>query len=201
MTDGGEQWISASVARGMGPSGTNFIDSIIDRAKVGLVKTRARLLVWNRNGEEEKQSNCDIPEDFWRYGAVSENWDQGDFEVFWNRSETSWMAGPDATDSYAYGVSFAKADIEGMLPTGNAAVIRQQGYISKRGRWPVVDWEAVMIELARALFVGDLQPKGQADIERAIADYLMDGDKMPSESTIREHARPLWRAIAGEAEK
>ena len=70
-----------------------------------------------------------------------------------------------------------------------------QSQISKGGRLPVADWEAAMVEMARALYSGDLKPKTQADIERAIADYLSKKEKNASESTIREHARPLWQAI------
>jgi hypothetical protein len=55
-----------------------------------------------------------------------------------------------------------------------------------------------MIELARQLYVGELKPKRQSDIETAIADYLSGRNINLSESTIREHARPLWQAIDSE---
>lgn len=73
--------------------------------------------------------------------------------------------------------------------------------LSKGGRPPIADWEAAMVEVARALYLGDLKPNTQADIEKAIAEYLSGKGKDPSESTIREHARPLWNGIKDEAEK
>ncbi len=198
MNESEEQWISASAARAMGPPGTDFPRAIIERLKVGLVKSIARLLIWNQGGQESEFRECEIPQDFWRNGTSDENWDQGDFGVFWNTTATSWMAGPDATDSSAYGVSFARMDIEAMLPEPHAVSILRTGHGVKRGRSPVADWEAVMIEIARALYCGDLQPRTQADVEKAIAEHLSHSGIAPSESTIREHARPLWRAIQSE---
>ncbi len=56
-----------------------------------------------------------------------------------------------------------------------------------------------MIEMARQWYIGDLQPKTLADVERAIATYLLAKGISLSDSTVRDHARPLWRVIQSEA--
>jgi hypothetical protein len=126
------------------------------------------------------------------------DWESGDFaaQIRQNGSEQEWRA---------FGVAFDRSQIVAMAPPKAAATASQQTAIAKdrsKGGRPVgTDWEAVMIELARQLYEGELKPKVQADIERAIADYLLAGDLTMSESTIREHARPLWKAIATEGGK
>jgi hypothetical protein len=46
--------------------------------------------------------------------------------------------------------------------------------------------------------VGDLKPKTQADIERAMLQWISDHDKSAGETTIRDRASRLWRAIKDE---
>lgn len=152
MSEGREEWISAVAARAMGPSGTNFSHTIIERAKVGLVNARTKLLVWNRQGQQTEQSDCDLPKEFWRHGVEAENWDQGDFGVLWNRSEHSWMAGSAGwePDSYAYGVTFARADIEAMLPAAPISVslpVANMGRPKGSGGFAVPD--AILVEKMR----------------------------------------------------
>ena len=57
-----ENWITASAARVSGAGDSKFIDAIIERMKVGLIKTWARKLVWDRNGEIIRLSDCEVPE-------------------------------------------------------------------------------------------------------------------------------------------
>jgi hypothetical protein len=52
-------------------------------------------------------------------------------------------------------------------------------------------WAAI----AANLFNGDLKPNTQADIERAIADWIAANGFDATASTIRERARMLWRLI------
>lgn len=205
MSEGAEEWISASAARAIGPAGTDFAHTIIEHAKVGLVKARATLLVWDREGQETKQRDCEIPQDFWRYGVETENWDQGDFGVLWNRSSTSWMAGPGGTDSFAYGVTFLRVGIEAMVPLSASAnasrpsapsEIAASASVAKNpGGRPPYDWEAVMIELAAQLYEGAWKPDTQAIIENAIKVYLSGKGLDIGDSTAKDHARPLYHRL------
>jgi hypothetical protein len=203
VSEAGEEWISASTAKSMGPRGTNFTEAILQRAGVGLVRAKAFLLVWDELTEGAKLNNCEIPKNFWKREVVTEDWDRGDFGIIEEVSPTSWMAGSIAADSHAYGVSFARADIEAMVSASTesehsapsdvaspAPVPRNQG-----GR-PPKDWEAVMIELAGQLYDGDLKPDTQANIEDAIKNYFSSNDMTIGDSTARDHARPLYQRLA-----
>lgn len=202
MSGGNEEWISASAARALGPAGTNFADAIIERAKVGLVKARAALLVWDK---QEPQRDCEIPQDFWRHGVCEEKWDQGDFSVFWNRSSSSWMAGPGAADSFAYGVTFARSDIEAMVPSPTPATdiessassnVAAPAPVAKNlGGRPPYDWEAAMIELAGQVYEGALMPDKQVNIENAIKDHFSAKGLDIGDSTAKDHARRLYQRL------
>lgn len=208
MSESEEEWVSASAARAMGPSGTNFTEAILERARVGLVKARAALLVWDRQGlSAEPERDCAIPMDFWRAGVATENWDQGDFGVFGAPEPTSWMADSSAVQSYAYGVMFARADIQAMMPpltesvhsaprdaTSLVAVAKNPG-----GR-PPKDWEAAMIEMAGQLYDGDLKPDTQTSIEIAIKNYFSSKGIEIGDTTAKDHARPLFKRLTRKGE-
>jgi hypothetical protein len=56
-------------------------------------------------------------------------------------------------------------------------------------------WEALLVEIARQLYSGDLQPKRQADIEGAMQDWLTDKGHKWGETQVRQRAKSLWEAI------
>lgn len=147
--------------------------------------------------------HCLVPDEFWGGQAMVPDWESGVFtaKVQKNGYEEEWKA---------IGVTFKRSQIEAMAPSSvltsdsqqsaSTGVASPASVTKNLGGRPPYDWEAVMIEMARQLYVGDLYPKTQADIERAIAAYKPDEDSK-SESTIREHARRLWKAIRSEAGK
>ena len=52
-------------------------------------------------------------------------------------------------------------------------------------------WAAIAVDL----YLGDLKPKTQADIEAAMHNWLSAREIGASESTVRSRARQLWQAI------
>lgn len=64
------------------------------------------------------------------------------------------------------------------------------------GRPRAAFWDDLWAAIAVALYVGELIPKTQADIERAIADWLDANGHSAAESTIRARARRLWDGIS-----
>ena len=66
----------------------------------------------------------------------------------------------------------------------------------KGGRRPAEFWDDMWAHIATALFVGDLQPKSQADIERAMLEWIEANDYSAVESTVRARARRLWDRLA-----
>ncbi|MGL5839773.1 MAG: hypothetical protein ACRCY3_14875 [Sphingorhabdus sp.] len=196
-----KEWIGASqtwalVWPGKKPMGGP--NPIINRAASGVVEAKASLLIKLTLAGEVKERDCLIPQVFWRGQAMIPNWDHGDFSarVQQKGQEEDWKA---------FGVTFERSGIEAMLQPTVSTIASTQlvatGGSSKCGRRPDDDWEAVMIELARQLYAGDLQPKKLADVETAIAHYLAAKGVTKSESTIREHARPFWTMYEREAGK
>lgn len=64
-----------------------------------------------------------------------------------------------------------------------------------RGRLPASWWDDLWVELCRQLYAGDLKPDSQAVIERAMHDWLAARGMEAGETTIRERARRLYRAL------
>ncbi|HEU0099029.1 MAG TPA: hypothetical protein VFQ67_09665 [Allosphingosinicella sp.] len=79
--------------------------AIADRARDGLVRTRAERFVKHR----QVLDDVELPKDFWWAGAnaaLKQNWATGDFSTWINRT----------LDWKAYGVRFHRRDIAKMLP-------------------------------------------------------------------------------------
>ena len=65
----------------------------------------------------------------------------------------------------------------------------------KGGRPAAAWWDDLWIEIARQLYVGDLHPKKQADIESAMVAWVSRFGRDVAVSTIRIRARKLWIAL------
>lgn len=66
----------------------------------------------------------------------------------------------------------------------------------KGGRPPAEFWDDMWAEIAVSLYNGDLDPKTQADVERAMATWIDANGHSAADSTIRGRARRLWDRIA-----
>jgi hypothetical protein len=112
------EWIAARDAlalvmktRSLGSPPSDW--AIAKRAHAGLVQSRARLFQFEtRGGYGNKQNNekefCDLPKEFWwaeGHEAMKADWPSGDFST-WIDKTFQWQA---------YGVEFAKRDIEAMI--------------------------------------------------------------------------------------
>lgn len=89
--------------------------------------------------------------------------------------------------------NFQNKSMDGSRP----ALSEQAG--AKRGPKPKWDWLRLMGELVRIADMDGLDELGsQADVERWARDWLMENhnaDTPPSESLIREHIAPVFKAI------
>jgi hypothetical protein len=196
-----ERWISASQARELVSQGWQdegkATDAICRRAQHGDIQAKARRLITYENGQKFEKHDEPIGRDFWGDRDMKQDWSHGDFVSAIYPDDTKF-------EVEAIGVTFDQAGIEAMVPrksgTGASSQPGAAGDRHKGGRPTKVNWEAVMVDLARQLYVGDLKPTAQADVERAIADYLSGDDITLSESTIRDHARELWQAVQKEDE-
>lgn len=63
---------------------------------------------------------------------------------------------------------------------------------SQRGRKAKYDWPAAALAIFGLIHRGDFKPESQAEIEKALQGHLAQGDKEPSESTVRPYAKLIW---------
>jgi hypothetical protein len=192
------EWISAADAVALLESKANMISltarkTICARAHDGLIRGRALRFVHGQQAAD----NVDIPLLFWwarGEKALTQNWAAGDFET-WIEHELHLKA---------YGVTFARPDIEKLIPkrpAADAAPAAQPAPTPAKGGRPPADWwEDLLIELCFRHFRGELQPKTQADIERAMHDWITERGYEAADSTIRIRARKVWNAIKRDAE-
>lgn len=59
-------------------------------------------------------------------------------------------------------------------------------------------WDELWVSISAQLHNGDLQPKRQADIERAMHDWLVFNGNEAGETAVRAKAKLLWAAIQKE---
>lgn len=62
----------------------------------------------------------------------------------------------------------------------------------KGGRLPAEFWDDMWAATATSLYAGTLQPKSQADVVRAMTEWIEASGNNAAESTIKARARRLW---------
>lgn len=106
------EWIPASRAFDIlkHANVSDVAGAICGRALECLVRAKAKKFTWEVDSEGRNENfDCDVPAEFWwaKGGAALQcNWDTGDFST-WMERTYEWKA---------FGVQFAVADIEAMLP-------------------------------------------------------------------------------------
>jgi len=144
-----------------------------------------------------------IPARYWerrrRLPGHVEFWKSGDIEF-----DLGSVSAPGRVTYY--GVRFRPDGIDDILgisnaasgappPTANTAQRPQRQEIAG-GRG--AHWENLLIEMARRIHFGDFKPAKQADLERAMQDWLSKNDHEADESTVRIRASKLWKALMAE---
>lgn len=137
-----------------------------------------------------------VPKEFWwaeGREALKQNWITGDFETWINHRKRL----------RAFGVSFYRNDIKKMIPPDQpmplaAQAIATQKNVSKGGRPPADWWEDLLIDLCFKHYRGELLHKTQADIVRAMQEWITAQGYDAAESTIKQRARKLFGAIKRE---
>jgi hypothetical protein len=167
---------------------------ICKRAHNGMIRARAqRFLLDGR-----KRDNFEIPKEFWwaeGHQALNQNWTAGDFDT-WIDNGSHHLE--------AFGVSFLRADIDTMIPasasTTQMPAAQAAASPTPGGRKPADWWEDCLLEVAFQHFRGDLKPKAQADIARAMHAWITEHGFRAADSTVKIRARKLWDKIKREAD-
>jgi hypothetical protein len=68
------------------------------------------------------------------------------------------------------------------------------------GRPPADWWDDLIIDICFRHFRGELKPKTQADVARAMQAWMTENGYEAADSTVRVRARKVWNAIRRDAE-
>jgi hypothetical protein len=205
MVESREEWISAAealrlVAAAVKNDKYMAQTTICKRAHNGLIRTRAAHF---KSGNESR-ANCEVLSEFWwaeGEAALTQNWVMGDFETWVKRRSPKLGVVSSETHEMAFGVSFLRADIEKMLPTEATASVEPKAAPATKGGRPSADWwEDLLINICFQYFRGDLKPKSQADVQRAMQDWITAHGYEAAESTVKLRARKVWQVIKAEDE-
>lgn len=184
-----QQWMSArrtkELVAQLVPDGRGT-RALCARLRDGLITSRAKRLF----GGESPTEDAEIPALFWwafSTTAPGQNWATGDFEAGLSHN-TEWRA---------YGVEFDRKGVLEMLGlTEEPTTEKPEPPLEDKGGRPRAEWwEDLWIAVCTQLYVGDLQPKNAADIQRAMQGWLIDKGFDAAESTLKPRARKLWKAI------
>mgnify|MGYP006995484500 FL=1 len=95
-------------------------------------------------------------------------------------------------------LGIARFDFDEPISRGPSVEVAQdhpQPSTSKGGRPPAEFWDDLWSAMAIDLYTGALVPKSQADIERAMNDWLSAKNLSCANSTVRKRARKLWDGL------
>jgi hypothetical protein len=124
---------------------------------------------------------------------------------FWSGDARFYIGGATHNVIRCFGIRLYPEHVRSTLPIPPAnnlesvpappPITRSNVPLNIGGRPRKAWWDDLWVEMARQLYAGDLHPKKQADIEKAMADWVFALGQEASERSIRDAARKLWRAI------
>jgi len=192
------EWVSSPAARQfawehLGANPVAAGDAVLQNARLGFVPARAVLMqsttkqssVWDL---EERE--WPIPDWFWddftRKDSSTQDWAQGRFSG-------TGIAARHRLYITLTGVHFLLSALRDLasMPSPCAPQASQ----NKGGRPPKEWWDDLWCTIWGDVYRGDLQPKSQADIERAMMEWVIARDGSVSESTLKPLARKMFAEI------
>lgn len=194
-----ENWISAQdlhrlISQRVNPSMSGA--QIIEACKLGQLAGRAARAageIANKKAKDHQAKEWaaiewDIPLWFWRNFTEPDKSNQ-DWQMGTAKGRGSSPFGPDFIK--LNGLHFHRSGLVNLGVGGKQDATSAESP-SNRGRKPTYDWPRASSAIWGEIVRGELIPENQAQIEKAIQSYLTKGDKEPSESTVRPHAKLIW---------
>lgn len=179
-------------------------NAIWQRLVGGLIETAASTssVTPKDRAPQPKWTHELIPRGYWKQYSEhgSDFWGAGDVRFFLRFSGTSVVY-------QAFGVKLNPADVRETLPPPRPPP--KQTWIKKaseqeeaplpsktnKGGRPRKDfWDDFWIEICGQIYEGDLKPKSQADLERAMFEWVENRGHEVGETTIKAAARKLFKA-------
>jgi hypothetical protein len=198
-------WLSAREARRFtyekgGANVANAARVLMDQCQLGFVIGRAVLAQRADGGRPDNWSaedrEWDIPQWFWENftvkGSSSQEWERGLFAGK-GRAPTGrcWMT---LTSVYFLAESLAV-----LLPAhADSSRVESQVAPNPGGRPRKEWWDDLWCAVWGEVYRGDLDPKTQADLERAMLAWAEERGESVSESTVKPLARKMFAAMNSE---
>ena len=198
-------WISARAAKQFAYDKAGAIPmkagaAIIVQARLGFITARAVTATCFRGGRDDtapqwEEREWDVPTWFWdRFAdpdSSAQDWELGTF--------SGKGVGPEGLRYFTLrDVRFMRASLDALLPSTLLAppiLPAKSG-----GRPPAAFADDLMCAIWASIYRGDLQPKRQADVERAILDWTAAEGHVLGNTAAREKARKIWTATRQEVE-
>jgi len=191
-------WISASGARrfmyetvGAPPIAAG--PRLLDQCRLGFVPARAQLMQRRTYANQAKWSaeerEWNVPDWFWtnftQTGSSSQDWDRGVFKG-------NGQAAMGSCHIQLTGVYFLRSALEALVSQVALPQLPSPPEQNKGGRPRKEWWDDLWCAVWGLAYRGDLQPKNQADIERAMIAWIEERGETASESTIKPLARKMF---------
>lgn len=197
-------WLSAKGARRfayekLGANPTLAGGHLIEQCRLGFVAAKAQLMQKSRAGRPENWEaevrEWDVPSWFWQNftqdGSSSQDWERGVFNgKARSPSGSCWIR--------LSGVFFYKDSLEALIPHQDPAPTANLQ--NKGGRPRKEWWDDLWCAMWGKVHRGELIPKNQADVEKAMLAWISEQDETVAESTIRPLARKMFIEMEREGE-
>lgn len=182
-----EQWLSASTVSTLLRPSLGFLlpTTVCKRLHAGLIRARCKQFTIS---DKPWRTDAVIPRGFWwaeGEAALKSNWVTGDFET-WLDHEVHLRA---------FGVMFYRDDVETLVPAAPIQASASSAPVQKGGRPSAEFWDDLWVEMCRQVFVGELIPKRQGDIQKAMQQWCSDHGHSDAASTLKPRASKLWNAV------
>jgi hypothetical protein len=181
------------------------------RLDFGQLLAGAASLFYVHKGKMHEGDFCEIPTTLWpdalRISSEDDFWISGDFA---DTPETPFDPSLSEFSCVLTGVRFNPRQLSELIDglSQDGLVLSNEGATDKGkvagtrsgGRPTKPFWDQLWASVAAQLYNGDLKPTRQADIERAMHDWLALCDENAGETAVRAKAKLLWTAIQTEVE-
>ena len=167
---------------------------LLDHCRLGFVAGRAQLMqmaISKTHNWTMAEREWDIPLWFWQNftsaGSSAQDWSRG---IFSGEGRT-----PRGTQYITLtGVFFGKASVEALADQAEPELAPSStGTVASKGGRPRKEWwDDFWCGVWGQIVHGEVTPKTQADVERAMLDWVSDRGETVAESTIRPMARRLF---------
>ncbi|MEA1072045.1 hypothetical protein [Sphingomonas sp. LY160] len=204
---GNPAWLNAKEARRFTyeKGGVNPVQAgqvLVDQSRLGFVQARATLAQRARGGQPDNWSSeereWDIPEWFWENftekGTSSQDWERG---LFAGKGRT-----PDGVCWITLtGVFFLVESLNTLLPRNAIEAPAAPAAPNPGGRPRKEWWDDLWCAVWGEVHRGELIPKTQADLERAMLAWTESRGESVSESTVKPLARKMFAEMNSDGKK